>query len=49
VTYVYSNGARDGTLSLRAPDQPGAYELRAFLATDPSTAKASLPFTVAAP
>jgi hypothetical protein len=49
IGYVYANGAREGTLTLKAPDQPGAYELRAFLAMDQTVAKASLPFTVAAP
>jgi hypothetical protein len=48
VTYAYTNGVREGRLSLQAPDRPGAYELRAFLQFDQGTAKATLPFTVAA-
>lgn len=46
ITYVYANGAREGSLSLKAPTEPGRYELRAYLQDDPNVVKASLPFTV---
>lgn len=46
VNYVYANGAREGSLSLKAPTEPGRYELRAYLQDDPNVVKASLPFTV---
>jgi hypothetical protein len=49
LTYAYTQGARDGTLTLAAPDRPGDYELRAVLQSDPGTVKAVLLFTVSAP
>lgn len=46
IAYSYVNGAREGSLSLNAPDAPGAYELRAILQHDPNVVKVSLPFAV---
>lgn len=47
VAYAYTGGARDGHLTLPAPTEPGAYELRAFFREDESVLRASLPFSVA--
>jgi hypothetical protein len=46
ITYRYTDGARDGTVGLTAPVDPGAYELRAFFNDDQTAIRASLPFTV---
>jgi len=47
LTYAYAQGARDGSLTLPAPNEPGTYELRAFFREDESILRGSLPFTVA--
>lgn len=44
--YAYTQGAREGTLTLLAPTAPGEYELRAFFREDESLLRASIPFTV---
>ena len=46
VNYAYTQGARDGSLTLPAPTVPGAYELRAFFREDEGILRGSLPFTV---
>lgn len=46
LAYAYTNAARDGSVTLPAPDAPGTYELRAFFREDESVLRASLPFTV---
>ncbi len=47
LAYAYTDGRRDGRLTLSAPAAPGSYELRAFFNEDETVLRASLPFTVA--
>lgn len=46
IAYAYAQGQREGSLTLPAPGEPGAYELRAFFREDESILRGSLPFSV---
>lgn len=49
LVYGYTGGLRQGRLTLAAPAEPGAYELRAFFREDETILRAALGFTVAGP
>ena len=42
----YTDGAREGSLTLSAPTAPGSYEVRAFFKDDESVLRGSVPFKV---
>lgn len=44
--YVYTDGATEGSVTLAAPSDPGAYEIRAFFREDESILRGSVPFLV---
>ncbi|MCC6918164.1 MAG: TIR domain-containing protein [Alphaproteobacteria bacterium] len=50
ITYVYTGGPSSGQVELKAPDEPGAYEIRGYFddGTGDKTVRVRLPFTVAA-
>lgn len=48
VSYVYTKGAKEGRAELKAPDAPGAYEIRAFFNEDESVLRGVAPFEVKA-
>lgn len=49
VSFVYTKGAVEGQAELKAPKEPGEYEIRAFFAEDESVLRGSVPLVVAAP
>ncbi|BCW87699.1 hypothetical protein sos41_08290 [Alphaproteobacteria bacterium SO-S41] len=49
IVYQRTGGSVAGTLTLKAPAEPGAYELRAFFNEDESVVRATVPITVTAP
>jgi len=46
LSYKYTQGVREGALTLVAPTAPGDYEIRAFYREDESILRGSVPFTV---
>lgn len=48
LTYQYTDGQTSGTLTFRAPDEPGAYEVRAYFddTSNDRTIRATSPFIV---
>ena len=48
VSYVYTKGAKEGRAELKAPDAPGAYEIRAFFNEDESVLRGVAPVEVKA-
>lgn len=49
VTYVYTKGEIDGHAELKAPTQPGSYEVRAFFDEREDILRGRVAFTVAGP
>jgi hypothetical protein len=48
ISYVYTKGATEGHAELKAPTDPGEYEIRAFYKDDTTVLRAVVPFRVAA-
>ncbi len=46
INYVYTAGNKSGSATLKAPDKPGSYEIRAFFREDESELRGHVPFTV---
>ena len=48
LTYIYTGGNTTGTQTFRAPDEPGAYEIRAYFddATGDKTVRATAAFRI---
>lgn len=49
VSYLYTKGEVAGRIELKAPNQPGDYEVRAFFNEDESVLRGAVPFVVAPP